>query len=177
MSERTMTSPAARPLRRVLAPVLTAALVLFAAAPAQAVLYTVTFNQDIPSVDTFVGTFEADSAAIMAGSGALTSFSITLGPETFDLTDMVGPNSFVSNGVDVTGIRLRIDDTASSVRLNIFTTGFWGTAERGGEYDLPVRVGGSTPVPEPGTFGLMGVGLVALGFCAVRRRRDAAVTP
>ena len=179
MSERKMTSPAVRPLRRVLAPVLTAALVLFAAAPAQAniIPYTLVITDD-GTGDMFVGSFSIDDANIALGGGPLLSFDIATNLDSWSLSDpldFVIRSEFVSSDmVSVTGLDVSIRDggmTGPGIRF--FTTGDYTGTEGPGIYTFSAV---AVTVPEPGTFGLMGGGLVALGLCAVRRRREAAAT-
>ena len=176
MSERTSTVPAARRLGAVLAPVLGVALLLCAAAPAQAniIPFTLVITDD-GTGDTFVGSFSIDDANIALGGGPLLSFDIATNLDSWSLSDpldFVIRSEFVSSDmVSVTGLDVSIRDGGmTGPGITFFTTGDYTGTEGPGIYTFSAV---TVSVPEPGTFGLMGVGLVALGLCAVRRRRDA----
>jgi len=144
-----------------------------AATPAQAipVPYDIFLNETTPGSNTFVGTFTVEDTDILAGSGVLTSFQVTIGADSWELaTDSVTTNAFTSDTVDVVSLSLSITDDVApggfGVILDVFSGGFWGAGEIAGDYSFQRAVA----VAEPSTISLLGASLLFIGTAAARRR-------
>jgi PEP-CTERM motif-containing protein len=93
------------------------------------------------------------------------------------------PDSFAGNGVAGFVFRVSNDELSyvsgllangpsTIMALEASIGGINGAATGGPESFAIVNVGAVTPVPEPGTYGLMLAGLAAIGFIARRRRKS-----
>lgn len=89
--------------------------------------------------------------------------------------------SLLSNGLTSTGLTPLLSFTSNSVSVDYSTPLFFYFVSNGtARFQLDIDVDSLasmpavTPIPEPGTYALMALGLAAVGFAARKRRAPAA---
>jgi hypothetical protein len=134
----------------------------------------------------------AASEILLFGPGTLTvgtsanASSIAFGNVGFYLTDSAGATWFSQTSLNVNG---STGDVAGHQHFALFTTGTdpntfylgvedWiansGEGVNGDYNDLIFKINADQVVPEPATFGLLGAGLLGLGFARFRNRKTRA---
>lgn len=93
------------------------------------------------------------------------------------LADLTGlRNSFSLNGVSVSNLRYAVTDGAGS-GTSYLNNGVWYNSEYNwSSLRILADFGNSTPVPEPGTLAMFGIGLLGAAFASKTRRRKQLQT-